>query len=63
MAQREWAAGDSFSLVDCAAAPPLFYADWVHPIGDTFTQVRAYRQRLLARPSFARAVGEARPYR
>src|SRR3546814_5389759 len=27
MATREWAAGDTFSLADCAAAPSLFYAD------------------------------------
>jgi glutathione S-transferase len=60
---REWAAGDSFSLADCAAAPFLFYADWSHPIGDRFPEVTAYRSRLLARPSFARAVDEARPYR
>lgn len=60
---RTWAAGDIFSLADCAAAPSLFYADWVHPIGDTYPTVRAYRSRLLARPSFARAVEEARPYR
>ncbi len=58
-----WAAGESFSLADCAAAPALFYADWVHPIGAEFPGVRAYRARLLARPSFARAVEEARPYR
>ena len=63
MAGREWAAGDGFSLADCAAAPALFYADWAHPIDRTFANVRAYRQRLLARPSFARAVDEARPYR
>lgn len=63
MAGREWAAGDGFSLADCAAAPSLFYADWAHPIGAGFAHVRAYRQRLLARPSFARAVDEARPYR
>ena len=63
MAGREWAAGDSFSLADCAAAPSLFYADWVHPIREAFSNVRAYRRRLLARPSFARAVDEARPYR
>lgn len=63
MAEREWAAGDAFSLGDCAAAPALFYADWTHPIGPHFGNVRAYRQRLLARPSFARAVDEARPYR
>ena len=63
IAGREWAAGDVFSLADCAAAPALFYADWAHPIGEAFSNARAYRQRLLARPSFARAVDEARPYR
>lgn len=63
MAGREWAAGHAFSLADCAAAPALFYADWTHPIAEQFANVRAYRQRLLARPSFARAVDEARPYR
>jgi glutathione S-transferase len=63
MAGREWAAGDGFSLADCAAAPFLFYADWTHRIDPSFGQVLAYRQRLLARPSFARAVDEARPYR
>jgi glutathione S-transferase len=63
MTGREWAAGGTFSLADCAAAPALFYADWTHPIGEAFTNVRAYRRRLLARPSFARAVDEARPYR
>jgi glutathione S-transferase len=63
IAGREWAAGEAFSLGDCAAAPSLFYADWVHPIGKEFANVRAYRRRLLARPSVARAVDEARPYR
>lgn len=63
MAGREWAAGDGFSMADCAAAPALFYADWAHPMGATHENVRAYRERLLSRPSFARAVDEARPYR
>ena len=63
MSGREWAAGDVFSLADCAAAPALFYADWTHPIGEAFSNTHAYRRRLLARPSFARAVDEARPYR
>ena len=62
MAGREWAAGD-FSLADCAAAPFLFYADWTHPIPRQFAHLHAYRARLLARPSFARAVEEARPFR
>jgi glutathione S-transferase len=63
MQDREWAAGSSFSLADCAAAPSLFYADWAHPIAEEFSAVRAYRQRLLARPSVVRAVDEGRPYR
>ena len=63
MAKRPWAAGDTFSLADCAAAPSLFYADWVHEIGTEFPHARAYRARLLKRPSFARCVEEARPYR
>jgi len=63
LSEREWAAGGSFSLADCAGAPSLLYADWVHPITSNFLHVQAYRRRLLARPSNARAVDEARPYR
>jgi glutathione S-transferase len=60
---RTWAAGETLSLADCAAAPSLFYADWVHPIAAPFAKRRPYRSRLLAWPAFARAVDEARPYR
>ncbi|MCY1408824.1 putative GST-like protein YibF [compost metagenome] len=63
LADRPWAAGEDFTLADCAAAPSLFYADWTHRIADAYPVLRAYRTRLLARPSFARAVDEARPYR
>ena len=63
VAQQVWAVGDHFTMGDCAAAPALFYADWVHPIGDRFPRVCTYRARLLARPSIARTVDEARPYR
>ena len=63
MATRSWACGDDFSLADCGAAPFLFYADWTHAIEPRFANVRAYRERLLARPSFKRAVDEARPFR
>ena len=56
-----WATGDDFSIADCAAAPALFYADWVHAIPDG--ALKAYRTRLLAHPSVARVVDEARPYR
>lgn len=55
MTTRKWAAASQFSIADCAAAPALFYADWVHPIPDELTQARGYRARLLARPSIARA--------
>jgi glutathione S-transferase len=58
-----WAAGADFTMADCAAAPALFYADWTHRISDIYPALRAYRARLLARPSFARAVDEARPFR
>lgn len=60
---KTWAAGADFTLADCAAAPSLFYADWTHRIAERFPALRAYRARLLARPSFARAVEEARPFR
>jgi len=63
MAGREWAVGDAFSLADCAAAPALFYADWTHRIPAEHKHLHAYRARLLARPSFARAVDGGRPYR
>jgi len=63
MAGRDWATDHGFSLADCAAAPFLFYADWTRPIPERFTALKTYRARLLARPSVARAVDEARPYR
>ena len=63
MEGRTWAAGEAFTLADCGAGPFLFYADWSHAIDPAFANVRAYRQRLLARPAFARAVDEARPFR
>jgi glutathione S-transferase len=63
VAPQSWAVGSYFTMGDCAAAPALFYADWVQPIGDRFPGVCAYRARLLARASIARTVDEARPYR
>jgi glutathione S-transferase len=59
--QRTWAAGDAFSLADCAAAPALYYANLVHPLG-AHGRVAAYLKRLVARPSFARVLAEAEPY-
>lgn len=62
MGTRPWAAGDSFTLADCAAAPALFYASRVQPFGATRPNTSAYLERLVARPSYARALREAEPY-
>ena len=58
-----WAVGEAFTLADCAAAPSLFYADWIERIGESRPQLVEYRARLLAHPAVARCVEEARPYR
>jgi glutathione S-transferase len=62
MAARTWAMGDAFSMADCAAAPALFYANMVMPFGDAHRHAAGYLGRLMERPSFARALEEARPY-
>jgi glutathione S-transferase len=62
MGTKSWAMGDAFSMADCAAAPALFYANLVMPFGDTHKNVAGYFDRLMERPSFARAVEEAKPY-
>lgn len=51
------------TLVECAAAPSLFYAQWVHPIGNAFPLLRAWRAQLNARPEVARCIEAARPFR
>lgn len=63
LAERTWAAGEGFTLADCSAAPALLYAHWTQPIPEAFEHLWAYRRRLLDRPSYARALAEARPYR
>jgi glutathione S-transferase len=63
MTGRVWAANDVFGIADCAAGPALFYAHWGYPIPASHTALRDYRGRLLARPSIARVVDEARPLR
>ena len=62
LAGRTWAAGEAFSLADCAAAPALFYANKVAPLTDAHPTVSAYLDRLQARPSFTRVLREAEPY-
>lgn len=58
----EWIGGDAITMADCAAAPALFYANIVVPVA-CHAHLDAYYRRLLKRPSFARAIEEARPYR
>jgi glutathione S-transferase len=62
MKHRTWAAGDSFTMADCAAAPALYYADWIIPFGRSHPALAGYLGRLKTRPSFARALEEAGPY-
>ena len=62
MAGRAWAAGDTFSMADCAAAPALFYADKVAPLAVKNPNLVAYLERLKQRPSYARTLAEAEPY-
>ena len=63
MATKTWAMGENFTMADCAAAPALYYANLVAPFAETHKNTTAYLGRLLKRPSFARTVREAEPYR
>ena len=62
MAGRTWALGESYGLVDCAASPALFYANTILPFGSAQRNLKAYFDRLMARPSYARALKEAQPF-
>jgi glutathione S-transferase len=63
MARQQWAAGDTFSMADCAAAPPLFYADLrIAPLAGRYDNLAAYLNRLKQRPSYDRTLKEAEPY-
>ena len=64
LAGNEYLAGDTFTLADCAAAPGLFYALAIHPWDeDTQPQLTRYYRALAQRPSFAKVIADARPYR
>lgn len=62
MSERTWVAGDEFSMADCAAMPPLFYADAVHPYRARYPALAAYFERLVLRPSAQRVIREAQPW-
>ena len=64
LAETPWAAGDAFTLADCAAAPALHYARVVHRWDEPgLPHLTRYAEALMARPSVARVIDEARPYR
>jgi glutathione S-transferase len=63
MAGRRWAANETFGIADIAAAPALFYANWGFPIPPSHEALHAYCDRLFKRPSIARVIDEARPWR
>lgn len=58
---RTWGAGETFTLADCAAAPILTYARRLVPFGDR-PRLKAWHGRLMARPSFRRALEDAAPF-
>jgi glutathione S-transferase len=64
LADRPWAGGATFSVADCATFPALFYARATHRWDtDAHANITRYYRDLLARPSIARVVEEARPFR
>lgn len=63
MAAKVWAANGAFGIADCAAAPALYYAHWGYPIPPAHAALRGYRARLLARPTVAQIIDDARPWR
>lgn len=59
-----WLAGDAWTIAECAAAPGLFYALAVAPWDErAHPELTRYYRRLAQRPSFARVIADARPYR
>lgn len=62
--EHGWAAGEAFTLADCAAAPALHYARVVHRWDEPgLPRLTRYAEALMTRPSVARVIDEARPYR
>jgi glutathione S-transferase len=57
-------AGDVFTIADCAAGPGLFYALALHPWQErSRPRLTQYYRALAQRPSFAKVIRDARPYR
>jgi glutathione S-transferase len=64
LAVNEFLAGDTLTIADCAAAPGLFYGLAIHPWDEsTHPELTRYYRALAQRPSFAKVIEDARPYR
>jgi glutathione S-transferase len=64
LAHNAWTAGATFTMADCAAAPALFYTRVVHRWDEEKQpNITRYYRDLVHRPSVARVIDEARPYR
>lgn len=61
LGEREFVVGDTFTLADCSAAPALWYGVRNVPLDGAFPRIAAYRERLTARSSFARALKDSQP--
>lgn len=59
---RTWVSGDAFSMADCAAAPALFYAVTYVALSPAHVRLAAYFERLMAHPSVAKTIDQARPW-
>ena len=62
IAGKTWIMGEQFTLADCAAAPALYYSNLLIPLERNHKEAANYLARLVARPSYARALKEAEPY-
>lgn len=60
LAAQPWLCGTSFTMADCAALPPMFYAQTVAPFAG-HANLAAYWQRAQQRPSYARVRAEFEP--
>lgn len=60
-AKNQWAAGDEFTIAECAASPGLRYCAMVHPF-ESHKNLTAYWKRLIDRPSYTKITAGAAPF-
>ena len=60
LAKQTWLCGPSISMADCAAIPPMYYAQLAAPFND-HPNVVAYWKRAQERPSYQKVKAEFEP--